>query len=343
MKKVRKFLACLLACMLMVSLFATTANAASYGESSKVYVDDSRVTNLSAYVDKNGDIRVLDDGGIHRIFPDETEDISILPTSDGILVKEWVEYFSYTYTQDGNKMYIYTDERHFSIPSIEETPPILVLFPDDNKGQHYDSPAEVFVNGMRINNVGAYLSDGEAYIDNYQVLYTLFPKETIDTYFPTAREATTLKSWADRYGYTYNQNGVRVYLNNNGNIPVEVQLNGTTVSFADQQPVILPPGRTMVPIRTISELVGCSVEWDGAHNRVIIQKGNTKLILWINNTSYWIKSSSYPDGKYFKMDVVPQVINGRTMVPLRLISEAYGFNVSYDSSGNVGVVKLSSK
>lgn len=419
MTTLRKFATCMLACILMVSLFAIPAHALDYsGETATVYVNGTEVTGITAYVDSNGEIRVnIND--LSRIFQSTGGSIYVSGSSDKILLRDVVTSLGFLYEQNGSKMYIYTD--CISTPSDADTDngdvdvdisnlvevfvnnvkvknvtvfayngeaciinnnDLYTLFPTEAEGWFFtqepevtplsywaesfdytysfngsqvylnkkgstptpvvpstpstSTTAEVFVNGMRINEVGVYVSGGEAYTKNYNDFFKLFPKETKNSSFPTVVEAVSVKTYAGLYGYTYRCNGNRVYLNNDGNSPVEVQLNGQTVKFIDQQPIVIRPGRTMVPVRTISELVGCSVEYDGAHKRVIIKKSNTTLILWINNVRYWL------NGSYHEMDVVPQIINGRTMVPLRFISEAFGYTVEYDNSGTIGVVKLSS-
>lgn len=429
MTTLRKFATCMLACILMVSLFATPAHALTYlGETATVYVDGVEVTNITAYVDEDGEIRLNDVNDLYPIFQSTGGTVLVSGSGGNILLREIVNSLGFLYEQDGPVMYIYTDcistpsgtpsgtpsdyeivdgdiidishklevfvnkvrvtgvtvFKHNGEACIIYTNDLYTIFPEaansfftqepevtplsywaESFGYTYSfngtqvylskkgtttptvpstkptspvtSPAaEVFVNGMRVKDVGVYISEGKAYTNYYTDLLKLFPKETKNVSFPTVIETISIKAYADSYGYTCRYHNNRVYLNNDGNTPVEVQLDGKTVTFVDQQPMVVRPGRTMVPVRTISELVGCSVEYDGEHNRVIIKKDNTKLILWINNVKYWL------NGAYHEMDVVPQIINGRTMVPLRFISEAFGYTVEYDNSGTIGVVKLSS-
>ena len=60
--------------------------------------------------------------------------------------------------------------------------------------------------------------------------------------------------------------------------------------------------------------------------------------IWVGNTTYYINNVKYT------MDVKPFVTNNeRTMVPIRFIGEAFGYDVKWDGSGTVPVVRLSSK
>ncbi|MGB9858755.1 MAG: copper amine oxidase N-terminal domain-containing protein, partial [Moorellaceae bacterium] len=48
----------------------------------------------------------------------------------------------------------------------------------------------------------------------------------------------------------------------------------------------------------------------------------------------------YVNGREIKPDVLPQIINGRTMVPVRWIAEALGANVEWEQDSEGGIVKI---
>lgn len=83
-------------------------------------------------------------------------------------------------------------------------------------------------------------------------------------------------------------------------------------------------GRTMVPIRAIIETMGGNLAWTATEQRLDISLKSKSLKLWINKTTADL------DGKDLKMDVPPKIINGRTMVPLRFVSESLGSQVIWD-------------
>ena len=101
---------------------------------------------------------------------------------------------------------------------------------------------------------------------------------------------------------------------------------------------------TMVPVRVIAEMIGCRVEWiadkqqveiyDPASNNVLI------MVMQIGNkvANYSKYDSKLNDrvGVECEMDSPPIIINNRTFVPLRFISEAIGYTVDYNvDNGNV--------
>lgn len=101
-----------------------------------------------------------------------------------------------------------------------------------------------------------------------------------------------------------------------------VTLNGKKLSF-DQNPVIVD-GRTLVPMRAIFEAFGADVEWYDSTKTVMGRKGDTTVRLTIGSNKMDI------NGTTTELDVPPSIINSRTMVPVRAISEAFDCNVSWN-------------
>lgn len=84
--------------------------------------------------------------------------------------------------------------------------------------------------------------------------------------------------------------------------------------------------RTLLPIRALIESIGGTVAWEESEEKVTINQGGNKIYLWIN------KNAANVNGNEKTLDVPPQEINSRTMVPLRFVSENLGFEILWDSS-----------
>jgi len=82
-------------------------------------------------------------------------------------------------------------------------------------------------------------------------------------------------------------------------------------------------GRTMIPVRVIGENFGADVIWDEATSTVGIKSEETEISLTINSNKALV------NGEEYTLDVPATEINGRTMVPVRFISEALKFDVTY--------------
>lgn len=99
----------------------------------------------------------------------------------------------------------------------------------------------------------------------------------------------------------------------------------------DTPPTIVD-GRTLVPLRAIFEAIGATVDWDASTSTATGARGDTTVIIQINNTT------AYVSGEARVLDVPAQLINGRTMVPARFISEAMGCDVTWDGKTETAAV-----
>ena len=96
--------------------------------------------------------------------------------------------------------------------------------------------------------------------------------------------------------------------------------------------------RTMVPVRAIAEMIGYDVYWRSETNQVhVCEKGSEvpQVAMTIDDTrAYYSKyEEELQDtvGVETVLDVPPTVVNNRTLVPLRFVSEAVGYVVEYDA------------
>ena len=104
---------------------------------------------------------------------------------------------------------------------------------------------------------------------------------------------------------------------------ITVYVDGQKVVF--DQPPVVQNGRTLVPMRAIFEALGAEIEWFGAEKRVNAFWGMNSLDLWIGSCEIQMG-----DGSLVTIDVPAQVVNGRTLVPLRAVSQCMGAEVKWD-------------
>ncbi len=96
-------------------------------------------------------------------------------------------------------------------------------------------------------------------------------------------------------------------------------VDGQTIS-SDVVPTIMS-GRTMVPVRAIGEMLDASVVWSDATRTVTITKGSNTMYLTAGQYSYTLNGTTQ------SLDVPITIVNGRTLAPLRVISEGLGAGV----------------
>lgn len=104
---------------------------------------------------------------------------------------------------------------------------------------------------------------------------------------------------------------------------IKVDLDGRLLVF-DVEPKIIN-GRTLVPIRSISEALNLNINWDQNTRTVSIKDAKKQIILKIDDTACSVNGSSTI------IDAPPVIIKGRTFVPLRFISNIIGYNIKWDS------------
>ena len=106
---------------------------------------------------------------------------------------------------------------------------------------------------------------------------------------------------------------------------ITVYVDGQKIVF--DQPPVVQNGRTLVPMRAIFEALGAEIEWYGAEKRVNAFWGMNSLDLWIGSCEIQMG-----DGALVTIDVPAQVVNGRTLVPLRAVSQCMGADVHWDGA-----------
>ena len=83
-------------------------------------------------------------------------------------------------------------------------------------------------------------------------------------------------------------------------------------------------GRTYVPVRYLGEALGANVDWDEVTKTVTVTKGDKSVVLVIGSTIAKV------NGADVQMDVAPEIVNGRTMLPARWVAEGLGYAVGWN-------------
>lgn len=92
---------------------------------------------------------------------------------------------------------------------------------------------------------------------------------------------------------------------------------------SDVAPVI-ESGRTLAPFRAIAEALGVEVTWHQPTWSVEARAEGTEVWLTIGFPYMIVNGTAVP------LDVPPRIVNGRTLIPLRAFSEAFGATVGWD-------------
>ena len=106
---------------------------------------------------------------------------------------------------------------------------------------------------------------------------------------------------------------------------ITVMLNGQAMDF-DVAPII-QNDRVLVPMRAIFEELHCSVDYTDIDGKQIITaklNENNSIGLVIGSDEMQIHNQK------IKLDTAPIIVNDRTLVPLRAVSEAFDYDVNWD-------------
>lgn len=115
---------------------------------------------------------------------------------------------------------------------------------------------------------------------------------------------------------------------------IKVEYNKKAIAFPDQKPLIRDK-RTLVPIRPIAEALGFHVDWNAQSRMVTIAKGTSKVSLVVS------QKIAKRNGETIQLDVPAQIVNKRTVVPVRFIAEALNYEVNWDAPAQT--VKIADK
>lgn len=117
---------------------------------------------------------------------------------------------------------------------------------------------------------------------------------------------------------------------------VTVTVDGNTLQFPLQDPIIID-GRTLVPMRTIFEALGADVQWidENGVKSIIASTDSTTINMTIDSDKFYV------NGEEKILDVPAQLINDKTLVPIRAVSESLGCSADWDNETKTVIIKSS--
>ena len=129
------------------------------------------------------------------------------------------------------------------------------------------------------------------------------------------------------------ENTISYLTDSSVNTPIHVLYNGKRISFDKygKNPEMVND-RTLVPLRSIFEAMNATVDWDGATNTVTSTRDNISIQIAIG------ASEMYKNGTAIPVDVPAQLIDDTTMMPVRVIAEAFDAQVDWNGNGYVVLI-----
>ncbi len=129
----------------------------------------------------------------------------------------------------------------------------------------------------------------------------------------------------------------------------KLMVNGQQMEM--DTPLLILDNRAIVPVKFIFEKLGAKISWDSNAAQIDLTLNQNTIQLKINDKKALVNNTPY------YMDVPPKIVNNRTFVPLRFISENFGIQVGwypkegyislnqkkYLASNNLNSIKYASK
>ena len=116
---------------------------------------------------------------------------------------------------------------------------------------------------------------------------------------------------------------------------VTVVLDGQTLQFPTQDPVIKNDS-TLVPMRTIFEALNAEVEWVDENGvlQIIAKTADKTITMTINSKEFYVNGEKQPE-----LNEPAQLMNDKTMVPLRAVSESLDCTVEWDQETKTVIIQ----
>jgi hypothetical protein len=80
----------------------------------------------------------------------------------------------------------------------------------------------------------------------------------------------------------------------------------------------------LVPVRFIGEALGAKIDWNDQNQTATYRQDDKIIILTIGS------NIAYVNGEPVQMPTAPIIVNEKTIVPLRFVSEQFGAQVDWD-------------
>ncbi len=117
-----------------------------------------------------------------------------------------------------------------------------------------------------------------------------------------------------------------------GDSEIKIKIDGSCIDLPDAKPYMNNDYRTMVPVRFVTEALGCEVKWNSLlHEVTINNSGNVVKFKTGENKAYINENEIVFDTK-------STVKKNRTFIPLRFLSESLNYIVDWDGNKNTVLI-----
>lgn len=134
------------------------------------------------------------------------------------------------------------------------------------------------------------------------------------------------------YALRYKQKDINELLGASGNDQTYIKVRGEYLGF--DTPPATEADRTLVPMRFLFEKLEAQVDYDLSTRTATATRGSDVISFSIDNQVATV------NGSQKQMDVPARLINDKTMVPLRFLSEELGYDVEWDQETHTAEILI---
>lgn len=120
---------------------------------------------------------------------------------------------------------------------------------------------------------------------------------------------------------------------------IQISVDGELVEM-DVLPII-ENNRTLIPIRSVMEKMGATVNWNQEESAVEVLMDDISIVLHIGDDTAKVTRNlnATPSVETFKLDVPAKAVEGRTFIPGRFVAETLGAEVNWDDANYTVIIK----
>lgn len=154
-------------------------------------------------------------------------------------------------------------------------------------------------------------------------------------YLATGRTVFDAKDWSTGTGSSVDVGLVNNQAAATGRVTFTIGKTSYSVGSQVKKIEVAPyvkNGRSYVPIRYLGDAIGAQVSWNASTRTATLTKNGKSIALAIGDYT------ALANGKYINMEVRPEIVKGRTMLPARYVAEALGSTISWDGQSKEIVI-----
>lgn len=105
-------------------------------------------------------------------------------------------------------------------------------------------------------------------------------------------------------------------------IPITIHIDGEYLP-CDVAPMV-KNNRTLMPMRAAGEALGATVDWNPTQKTITLSKDSDVVKFVLNSSTYYVNGTAH------HADIAPQIVQNRTLIPLRAFAEALNTRVDWN-------------